>query len=102
MEGYALYPPRPDRMYPIGSVRGAGCHDNGDHDLYGAPPHIKIRSSTGSSRLCNCNARLTHIKLQFKQLVDPNNKILAMLKCQQFQPHEHRRTIAGVQQPKAM
>eukprot|EP00965_Chrysotila_dentata_P038106 1266450-Pleurochrysis_carterae.AAC.1 len=26
--------PRPDRMYPIESyvLRGAGCHDNGDHD----------------------------------------------------------------------
>eukprot|EP00965_Chrysotila_dentata_P139032 4598040-Pleurochrysis_carterae.AAC.2 len=35
--------PRPDRMQPIGSYvsRGAGCHDNGDLVLYGAPLHIK-------------------------------------------------------------
>eukprot|EP00965_Chrysotila_dentata_P103864 3429830-Pleurochrysis_carterae.AAC.1 len=41
MEGYMGYPPRPDWMYPIGSYvqRGAGCHDNGDHDLYEAPRH---------------------------------------------------------------
>eukprot|EP00965_Chrysotila_dentata_P073242 2419679-Pleurochrysis_carterae.AAC.1 len=43
MEGYMGYLPRPDRVYPIGScvLRGAGCHDNGDHGLYGAPRHIK-------------------------------------------------------------
>eukprot|EP00965_Chrysotila_dentata_P259511 6213586-Pleurochrysis_carterae.AAC.4 len=36
------YPTQPDRMYPIGSyvLRGAGCHDNGDHVLCGAPRHI--------------------------------------------------------------
>eukprot|EP00965_Chrysotila_dentata_P160298 5293191-Pleurochrysis_carterae.AAC.1 len=42
MEGYVGYPPRPDRMCPIGSyvLGSAGCHDNGYHVLYGAPRHI--------------------------------------------------------------
>eukprot|EP00965_Chrysotila_dentata_P254902 6212031-Pleurochrysis_carterae.AAC.7 len=42
LEGYMGYPPGPDWMYLIGSyvLRCAGCHDNGDHVLYGAPRHI--------------------------------------------------------------
>eukprot|EP00965_Chrysotila_dentata_P118344 3911880-Pleurochrysis_carterae.AAC.1 len=42
MEGYMGYPPRPDHMHPIGSyiLRGAGCHDNGNHVEYGTPRHI--------------------------------------------------------------
>eukprot|EP00965_Chrysotila_dentata_P200851 6180214-Pleurochrysis_carterae.AAC.2 len=36
------YSPRSDRVYPISSyaLRGAGCHDSGDHLFYGAPRHI--------------------------------------------------------------
>eukprot|EP00965_Chrysotila_dentata_P161461 5332506-Pleurochrysis_carterae.AAC.3 len=39
---YLGYPPRPDRMNPIGSyvLRGAGCHDNEHHVLHGASRHI--------------------------------------------------------------
>eukprot|EP00965_Chrysotila_dentata_P084278 2783164-Pleurochrysis_carterae.AAC.3 len=43
IEGYMGHPPpRPDRMYPIGSyvLRGAGYHDSGDHVQYGASRHI--------------------------------------------------------------
>eukprot|EP00965_Chrysotila_dentata_P255810 6212347-Pleurochrysis_carterae.AAC.3 len=41
MEGYVGYPPRPDRMHPIGSyvLRGAGCHECEDHDQYGFAPY---------------------------------------------------------------
>eukprot|EP00965_Chrysotila_dentata_P044266 1471454-Pleurochrysis_carterae.AAC.1 len=33
LEVYVGHPPRPGRMYPIGSyvLGGAGCHENGDH-----------------------------------------------------------------------
>eukprot|EP00965_Chrysotila_dentata_P079862 2633770-Pleurochrysis_carterae.AAC.1 len=38
MEEYVGYPPRPDRMYPLGSyvLRGAGCRGCEDPVLYGA------------------------------------------------------------------
>eukprot|EP00965_Chrysotila_dentata_P135452 4478531-Pleurochrysis_carterae.AAC.2 len=38
------YPPRPDRMNPIGSyvLRGDGCQECEDQDLYGAPRHIRM------------------------------------------------------------
>eukprot|EP00965_Chrysotila_dentata_P015602 516432-Pleurochrysis_carterae.AAC.1 len=44
MEGYVGYPPRPDGMHPIGScvLRGAGCHECENHNLYEAPRHSRM------------------------------------------------------------
>eukprot|EP00965_Chrysotila_dentata_P193046 6175509-Pleurochrysis_carterae.AAC.1 len=44
------YPPRPDRMHPIGSyvLRRAGCHECEDHNLYGLRAMLECSSGSAS------------------------------------------------------
>eukprot|EP00965_Chrysotila_dentata_P096083 3174377-Pleurochrysis_carterae.AAC.1 len=64
-----MYPPRLDGMHPIGGydLRGANCHGRGDHDLYGAPRHIRVLYWKQSSLALQLLEELVHLNLSVTQ-----------------------------------